>query len=567
MTKQSHMTSHGRRKLLVAGLFLAALWVQGCQDWPDERVTAIEAQNILRDLSRIEEVPDTNNPLPDIYKSPPKKMKQIVGGEEEWKIVYYCQYHTADKLERLVDEQFSSRIFDAKGKGVTVPNFGVVGNTDTNQLIARCLTENDADAILEVIQEIDVPPIQVRIDCMVSELYSDLTMDRETSLEIQNLFGEKINLSGPEGEPAFPGASLRDSVRERFGLNVGISMGEEGHRFEALVDILVSRGYLKILMNPTLQVVNGQTAKIQSKQHLPLQEITYQYTTGTPYLKTQTEYYDIIDSLEITPHVYGDGTIGLQTTVQLASHLTPEGIDQVPIVTERTITNKENRIRHGESLIIGGLRKTEKRDVIRGVPVLKDIPVLNLLFSGRDFEERATETIFILTPTISVGGRPNKDIVQMLRERHRSPMTQGLHEQLFDPLALRAREEEGEREIEAARTAQQQSQDERNAARLEVIETGQQIDDLSARLEAAQAQVQEASSKADQADSKAKAAETKAQQAALEAQKAREEAQRARAEADAVKKKASQTENQAPEEPTPPAEQTPKPGEEAAPTK
>lgn len=552
------MTGRDRIGLLVAVLLLATLLLQGCQDWPDERVTAIEAQNILRDLSRIEEVPDGNNPLPEIYNSPPKKMEQIVGGQEEWKLVYYCQYHTADKMEKLIEEQFSSRIFDAKGKSQTVPNFGVTANVDTNQLIVRCLTEEDADAILQVIEEIDVPPIQVRIDCMVSEIYSDLTMDRETSLLIENLFGEKVNLSGPVDSsnnllPAFPGASIRDATRETFGLNVGVKMGDTGHRFETLVDILVSRGYLKILMNPTLQVVNGQTAKIQSKQHLPLQEITYQYTTGTPYLKTQTEYYDIIDSLEITPHVYGDGTIGLQTTVQLASHLTPEGIDQVPIVTERTITNKENRIRHGESLIIGGLRKTEKRDVIRGVPVLKDIPFLNLLFSGRDFEERATETVFILTPTISVGGRPNKEVVEMLQERHRSPMTQGLHEQLFDPLAIRAREEEEVRELEAARSAQQQTQNERNAARLEVIETGHQINDLTSELQEVKAQAAEATGKAEQADLKAKSAEARAQKAAEEAQRAKEEAQKARNEAEKAKKDAA-TESEQAQTPAPPAE-------------
>ena len=557
------MISHSRRHLFVAVLFLGALGVQGCQDWPDERVTAIEAQNILRDLSRIEPVPDANNPLPAIYMSEPMKMKQTVGGAEEWKLIYYCQYHTADKLETLIDDQFSSKIFDAKGKSTTLPNFGITANTPSNQLIVRCQTEADIDAILEVIRAIDVAPIQVRVECMVSEVYSDLTMDRETTLEIQNLLGEGINLSGPAGQAAFPGAALRDSTRETFGLNVGVSMGDkEGHLFEALVDILVSRGYIKILMNPTLTIVNGQTANIQSSQHLPLQEITYQYTTGTPYLKTQTEYYDILDSLEITPHVYGDGTIGLETTIQMASHLTPEGIDQVPIVTERTITNKENRIRHGESLIIGGLRKTEKRDVIRGMPILKDIPILNLIFSGRDFEERATETLFILTPTISVGGRPNRESVQMLRERHRSPMTQGLHEQLFDPLAFRAREDEDAREIEAARMAQQQSQNERNAARLEVIETGHQINSLSAELEEAKTKAQEASSKADQADSKAKAAEAKAQQAAAEAQKAREEAEKARVEAEKAKNKTAEPEKQ----PAQPAEQAPKPKEEAAQT-
>lgn len=442
MEKHSH-AFRGHKGILLA-LVVVSLSVSGCHDWPDERVTAIEAQEILREVSQIRPVPDPNRAVPDIYKSEPARLRQIVGEEESWKVVYYCKYQTSDTLRTLLEEQFSDSIFDKEGISITITKYDVSSNMGTNQLIVGCPTEQDAKAILEVLQAIDVPPIQVRIECIVSEIYSDLTVDRETSLEIQNLFGEGVTLSGPQGAdtPAFPGASIRDSTRSTFGMNIGISQGKEGHIFDALVDILVSRGYLKILMSPTLTIVNGQTATISSKQHLPLQEVTYEYTEGSDYLKTETEYYDIIDSLEITPHVYADGTIGLETTVQLGSHLTPEGIDQVPIVTERTVTNKENRIRVGESLIIGGLRKTEKRDVVRGTPILKDIPFLGMLFSGRDFEERATETLFILTPTISDQGQPNKDMVGMLKEKHASPMTQSLPEQIIDPFGTRAREQE-----------------------------------------------------------------------------------------------------------------------------
>lgn len=464
MGHHSHTIRGGKGWLLLL-LSLAPLSLLGCHDWPDERVTALEAQEILREVSKIRPVPDPNRAVPDIYKSAPQKLKHTVGGLEDWKIVYYCKYQTAETLEKMIDDQFSNTIFDSEGKSKTVPKYSVASNMGTNQLIVGCPSEQDGDAILAVLEAIDVAPIQIRIECMVSEIYSDLTVDRETSLQIQNLFGEGITLSGPQGAatPAFPGASIRDSTRSTFGLNVGVSQGDEGHLFQALVDILVSRGYLKILMNPTLTVANGQTSRIMSKQHLPLQEVTYEYTGGLDYLKTETEYYDIIDSLEITPHAYADGTIGLETTVQLASHLTPEGIDQVPIVTERTVTNKENRIRAGESLIIGGLRKTEKRDVVRGTPILKDIPGIGMLFSGRDFEERATETLFILTPTISGGGVPNAEMVEMLKQKHTSPMTQSLPEQIMDPLGIRAREMEIENNPDSARDPGQEEAEEKDA--------------------------------------------------------------------------------------------------------
>ncbi|MEN6427807.1 MAG: hypothetical protein ABFE13_20830 [Phycisphaerales bacterium] len=533
------------KRLFVALAALGFVGLTGCHDWPDERVTAIEAQSILRDLSRIETVPDANVQGPSIYKSPPKKIKQTVGGGEEWKLIYFCQYHTADEIKTVITQQFATKLFDEKGKSTTVDDYTVTTSPASNQLIVRCPLEQDIDAVMQIIEEMDIPPVQIRIDCMVSELYADLTVDRETTLLIENLFGEGVALGGKEGAAAFPGAALRDPARATFGLQAGISRGLEGHQFKALVDLLVSRGYLKILMNPSLEVVNGQSAKIQSRQQVPLQQVTYTSSGygGNIVLGTKTEYADIIDSLEITPHAFADGYIGLETKAQIAAYLTPEGIKQTPIVTERTITTKDNRIRLGESLIIGGIRKSEKRDVIRGVPILKDIPLLNNLFSGRDFEERATEVIFILTPSISTGGKPNREVVADLRERHASPMTQTLQDTVMDPLGTKARDAEQRREIEAARSARQESETARNAARIEAMETSQQVETLEAELEKTKTEVAQLNTKAEQAQAETQKATAEAQKARTDAEnaakaKAEAEAQRAKAEAEAKEAKA-----------------------------
>ncbi len=445
MRNGSHKISKGQKIItsLAASIF-AIISLFGCEDWPDEKVALLQAQGILRDLSKIQTVPDPNVSVPDVYKAPPRKVKHTISGKEEWKLFYFCKYHTSDQLRQIIHEQFATKLFDEEGKSTTHPDYTVTSNPATNQLIVRCPSEKDIDAVFETLQQVDVPPIQVRIDCLISELYADLTMDRETSIMIEELFGENIYLGGKEiienGErillPAFPGAALRDPAREKFGLKIGYSKGVEGDRFKALIDILVSRGYLKILMNPTLEVINGRSAKIQTQEHVPLQKIYLISRERADWYETKIEYVDVIDSLEITPHVFADGYIGLETKAQIAAKLTPEGIKQLPIVTKREITNEDNRIRHGESLIIGGIRKTEKRDVIRGVPGLKDIPGLGLLFSSRDFEERAKEIIFIITPTISTGGKPNEQMIEELRTKHKSPSTKALHKAVINTLGL-----------------------------------------------------------------------------------------------------------------------------------
>ncbi|MGB2863446.1 MAG: hypothetical protein WBC05_08990 [Sedimentisphaerales bacterium] len=417
--------------IAVAALFIVLL-IGGWGSISAQTDTEHEAEQTLRDL-KIDVTPDPNAAVPGVNKVPPKIVMQTVGGTEEWKLFYYCKYHTSDNLKKIIHEQFATKLFDQKGKSTQVSDYTVSSNPLTNQLIVRCPLKEDADAVLQTLEYVDVAPIQVKIDCLVSEVYADMTFDRETTLAIDNLFGEKVVMT-PAGTafgadvrqlvqddeylPAFPGASLREVARSRMGLNIGyINTAEAGHAFTLLIDLLESRGYLKILMNPTLEVVNGGTATVSSMQKVPLDRITMR-STKSDYLETRTEYEDIIDSLKITAHVYGDGYIGLETDVILGSKNTPEGVKQVPIVTRKEIKNKENRIRQGESLVIGGIRKNEKFAVVRGVPILKDIPILGFLFSSEDTESRAVETIFILTPTISTDGRPTEEVMKQIQKIH-----------------------------------------------------------------------------------------------------------------------------------------------------
>jgi len=394
--------------------------------------TENEAEKTLRDL-KIDYAPDPNVDIPEIYKAPPKILKQKVGGADEWKLFYFCRYHMSNELQKIIHEQYATKLFDEKGKSTQITDYTVSSNPSTNQLIVRCPLKEDIDAVLQTLEKIDVPPIQVKIECLVSEVYADMTFDRETTLAIDNLFGENVVMK-PAGTsfgadvrqlvqdneylPAFPGASLREVARSRMGLNIGyLNTAKVGHAFTLLIDLLESRGYLKILMNPTLEVVNGGTATVSSQQKVPLDRITMR-STKSDYLETRTEYDNVIDSLKITAHVFADGYIGLETDAVLGSKNTPEGVKQVPIITKKEIQNKQNRIRQGESLVIGGIRKNEKFAVVRGVPILKDIPLIGYLFSSEDTENRAVETIFILTPTISTDGRPTEQIMKDVKKIH-----------------------------------------------------------------------------------------------------------------------------------------------------
>jgi len=530
-------------------LILAAFCFSGCGDFFAHKPTELQTRLILNELRRIEENPNVKNPLPELYRRPAERINASGGV----KLFYFCKNHSADKLAGLVNTQFSQFFRTAEGKEYPKPTYSVSPNPATNQLIIHCPNDQETDNVVEFLQKVDVPPIQVNVDCLILERFADVTMDWETSIEIDNLFGEKITLGGKEG-PEFPGASLRESKRAEFGLDIGYwNQKLEPHEFRAIVDILVSRGFLKILMNPILETINGQKAAITARDYAPLQKIMEKPGFDEPF--NLTEYQWVEDKLEVTPHVYADGSVGLETYVMLSSRSKPEGVVQTSIITERFVKVDENRIRPGHSLVIGGLRKSEERSVIRGVPFFKDIPVIGILFSSKDFEEKATEVIFILTPSISSGGVEYTKMMEDVRQKHARPKYEtGLHETLTDPFggaaytehveeqAARAEFERLKAEIEKAEALEEVGQ-----IKEKLLKTAEEVLAERAKVTKAKSEAQRAQKEAKKAKAQIDKAKTEVEKMKAEAEKARKEAEKAKTDVEKAKKEAEKAKNEAEE--------------------
>jgi len=547
----------------------------GCGEFFSEKATELQSQAILREISQIKENPNVRNPLPELYRSPPSKVVVHNGV----KVFYFTKNLTVEKLTSLVKEQLKLEVSQSPA---------------VNQLIIHCPSQQSADSLLEFLEKVDVEPIQVNIDCLILERFADKTADWETTLLMENLFGEGVTLGGKTDSsgnllPNFPGASLRESKRSDFGLNVGYWRNQEvlGHQFRAMVDVLISQGYLKILMNPVIETVNGEKARIVSRENVPLEKILLKEGFDEPF--SLTEYQWVEDILDVNAYVYADGSIGLSTKIQIGSTSKPEGVVQASVITERTIEVSENRIKPGESLVIGGIKKSEERAVIRGVPFFKDLPLVGILFSSKDFEESANEVIFILTPSISSGSVEHAQMINQVRQKHAPPeYSRDLHTAITDPFGAtaytsyveRQAEKEQAKAIKSVKEAQEktkkakaeaelaklgfqkaeekvatiekQAQLETEKARLEAEKAKAQTAEAHAEIEKLKIEAQKAKSQADKAKIKAQKAEKEAERAKTEAQKAKEEAEKAKKEAEKAKKEAENAKKQDQQKPSSP---------------
>lgn len=495
------------------------LAISGCGDFFEKKSTELETRKILSELEQVREIPSVTNPLPEMYRGGSKR----VHVKDGTKLLYFTRNHTVDKLANLIKQQLGHKVDQ---------------NPATNQLIIHCPDDAQADKVLEFLALVDVPPIQVNIDCLVLERFADMTMDWETTILLENFLGEGITLGKSKfPDAAFPGAALRESKRAEFGLDFGYwrNEGKSGHQFRAMVDMLISRGYLKVLMNPQLETINGQKAKIVSRENAPLEKIVAKEGVD-PY--SLTEYQWVEDALEVTPHVFADGSVGLETNVKIGSRSKPEGVVQVSIITERSVDVSENRIAPGDSLVIGGLRKSEKRSIIRGIPFFKDLPVVGVLFSSKDFEEKATEIIFILTPSISSGGVKYAKMAEDISKKHEIlKPAMGVQEALTDPFGAGIY-------IKVAEEQAREAQFEKLKSEIEKAEALGQVDLAKKKLLEVVEQLEEEKAKAQKAQAEAKKARHQAEQAQKQAQAAAEQAKKAKEEAEQAKQRAKQAEKQ-----------------------
>lgn len=153
-------------------------------------------------------------------------------------------------------------------------------------------------------------------------------------------------------------------------------------------------GLLRMLAEPTLTAVSGESAKFLAGGEFPVLE-----PSGLGQTTVQFKPYGI--GISFTPTVLSEGRISLKIESEV-SELTNTGAIQVQNISIPALkTRKANstvELPSGGALALAGLISDSTRQNIDGFPGLKDLPVLGTLFRSRDFVREETELVVIVTP-------------------------------------------------------------------------------------------------------------------------------------------------------------------------
>jgi len=169
----------------------------------------------------------------------------------------------------------------------------------------------------------------------------------------------------------------------------------------ALVQLLRVDGDTRILANPHLRSVDGQTATAQFGERIPIP-----ITTFTPIAQggiaqqpvTTFEYQNIGVNIEVTPRTHHNNEVSLQLRVQLdnISGTTAQGL---PTFGNRYV-DTVLRLKDGETSLLAGLILNEERTSMSGLPGLASVPVIGRLFAANKDEVKETDIVLMITPRV-----------------------------------------------------------------------------------------------------------------------------------------------------------------------
>jgi general secretion pathway protein D len=179
----------------------------------------------------------------------------------------------------------------------------------------------------------------------------------------------------------------------------------------ATANAVLTDSYTKIIQNPEIRSVDGQTAKLKIGDRIPVATGSFQAGVGVgstggagfvnPLVNTQFTYLDVGVNVDITPRVHPNREVSLKVVIDVSSQtgLATIGGIQQPIISQRKIEN-DIRLKEGESNILGGLFERTDTRTLNGWPGFAKIPFLRYLFSEDKTENEEDEVFIVMTPRI-----------------------------------------------------------------------------------------------------------------------------------------------------------------------
>jgi len=223
---------------------------------------------------------------------------------------------------------------------------------------------------------------------VVKQLGVDLNGSLGTGTTVVN-----FNTDNPFSATGQPLTS--SSIRPSFDTSLG--------RIEATIRAMERAGVMRTLAEPNLTAISGEAATFLAGGEFPVITGISCNPPGSAQCTPSVEFKKFGVSLNFTPVVLSEGRISLKVVSEV-SELSTEGAlvsagFTIPSLRVRR-ADTTIEIPSGGALAMAGLIQEQTKQQINGLPGLQQLPVLGTLFRSRDYVNRQSELMVLVTPYI-----------------------------------------------------------------------------------------------------------------------------------------------------------------------
>lgn len=295
---------------------------------------------------------------------------------------------------------------------------GVAAVEETNTLLVRS-SGTAWKSIKDVIEKLDVMPMQVHIEAQVAEV--SLTGDLSYGV---NWYLERAmtdNGLGPFAGPDAGGPSRWSTLAGSIG---GVS-GAGGvwtlvkNDAAAVITALDEVSDVRLLQTPSVFVRNNAEATLNVGSRIPISSVTVNPGLGTDNTFSQVQYLDTGVILKVRPRVTRDGMVFLDIVQEVSSPGSePDANGNVRINTRRLKT--EAAVEAGQTVMLAGLISDSATEGSAGIPGLSRLPIIGALFGRKTNNTERSEVIVLITPTIVRNPQEARDLTDEYGQRFRA---------------------------------------------------------------------------------------------------------------------------------------------------
>jgi len=274
----------------------------------------------------------------------------------------------------------------------------IVADANTNTLIIYG-TAQEFQSILAILKDLDIPPRQVVLECLIAEV--KLTDNNTLGFDYQILRGPGKKGGFTDAFTVTPDSPF--PIQVGGGAGLAALLGSNAVR--GLVTALQSDNRSKILASPTILATDNQPARIQVGDEIPVATGTIDTSAGTGVAtSTAIQSRNTGKILTIIPQVNSKGQVNLQLKVEVSKQggnvTVGSAGNSFPSFSTRDVETTAV-VRDGETLFIGGIFAEDRDRGRSGIPYLMDIPVFGWFFrKTTDTLTERTELIIMITPRV-----------------------------------------------------------------------------------------------------------------------------------------------------------------------